>query len=420
MHKTTRKTLFATALGNFFEWLDFTLYGFFSTAIALTFFPPGNPLLALLATIATFASGFVTRPLGAYFIGRYADAKGRKAALILTFLLMGAGTLLIVAAPSHASAGLVGALCVLLGRLLQGLAASGEYGAASAMFMEVAPAGRKGLYGSFFIVSTYLALAFGALLAVLIYLLMGPVEAERHGWRLAFLIGLCIVPLGLWVRAGMEESRAFSQARRQHPGANAPIDWRAVLVVIGLTSLGTSSLYLSMIFMPAFAKAAFDIPVLDTSLATSLSCLIVAASVVLGGYLSDRRGPALPMYGGLTVILLGGLPGYGLLLAHPGLGSILLFQSLNGIGLGLFVGGSFSRVCGLFMTGQRALGLGLGYNLGVALFGALAPLVSTAALGYGIRYAPALYLLLTALVSALACRALLGRAPSPVALESLS
>ncbi|MCE4057961.1 MFS transporter [Pseudomonas sp. Au-Pse12] len=419
MHKSTRLTLLGTALGNFFEWLDFTLYGFFSTAIALTFFPPGNPQLALLATIGAFASGFITRPLGAYFIGRYADAKGRKAALILTFMLMGGGTLLIAGAPSHASAGLLGALCVLLGRLLQGLAASGEYGAAAAMFIEVAPPGRKGLYGSLFIVSTYLALACGALLAVLVYSLLGAAATEAYGWRLAFVIGLCIVPFGLWLRAGMAESQAFSQARRQPRQAAAPIDWQAVLVVIGLTSLGTSSLYLSMIFMPAFAKAAFDIAVLDTSIATSLACLIVAASVVLGGHLSDRLGPALPMFGGLAVILLGGLPAFGVLLWHPGMGSILLFQGLNGVGLGLFVGASFSSVCNLFRTRQRALGLGLGYNLGVALFGALAPLVSTAALGYGIHYAPALYLLLTALISAAASRALLGRAPSSSTCETL-
>lgn len=409
MKRSNASTLLGTAVGNFFEWLDFTIYGFFSTAIALSFFPKGDEVLALVATISAFAIGFITRPLGAYVMGRYADSVGRKNALVLTFVLMGAGTVLIVFAPSYAVADMVGAGCVLLGRLLQGFAASGEYGAAAAMFLEMAPPGKKGQYGSLLAVSTYLALASGALLAVAIYSLLGTEVAESYGWRYAFIVGLCIIPVGVWIRLKMSESYEFKEEKSKHPVAKERIDWRSIFIVIGLTSLGTSSLYLSMIFMPSFAKAAFNIPVLDTSIATGVSCLVVAFCAFVGGCLSDRLGGAVPMLSGLVITILGGLPSYFFLLAAPSISSILIFQSMTGIGLGLYVGGSFSTVCALFITSGRALGLGLGYNLGVAIFGAFAPIVSTAALKHGINYAPLVYLAVTAAVSVIATVALLSQ-----------
>lgn len=409
MKRRKTSTLLGTALGNFFEWLDFTIYGFFSTAISLSFFPKEDEILALLATLGAFAIGFVTRPLGAYVMGRYADRAGRKAALLITFGLMGVGTLLIVVAPSYAIAGMAGAMMVLLGRLLQGFAASGEYGAAAAMFLEMAPAGQKGRYGSLLAVSTYLALATGALLAVAVYSWLGASIAESYGWRYAFIAGLCIIPLGVWVRLRMSESTEFVAEKVIDNTPPRRVAWRPVLIVIGLTALGTSSLYLSMIFMPSFAYVAFGIPVVDSSIATACSCLVVALMAFTGGCLSDRVGPAIPMLGGLAFTVLGGLPTYSMVLSDPGIATILLFQSMTGIGLGLFVGGSFSSVCALFLVSGRALGLGLGYNLGVAVFGAFAPIVSTAALKYGINYAPAVYLAVTAVISAVASIALLAQ-----------
>ncbi|TGN40453.1 MFS transporter [Marinobacter confluentis] len=408
MENNKVRTLVGTGVGNFFEWLDFTIYGFFSTAISLTFFPGEDEVLALVATIGAFAIGFLTRPLGAYVMGRYADTIGRTNALVITFAMMGLGTVFIVAAPSYQAAGAVGAVCVLLGRLLQGFAASGEYGAAAAQFLEVAPDGKKGRYVSLLAVSTYLALAAGALLAVGVYQFFGTEAAEAYGWRYAFIIGLFIIPLGMWVRVHMSDSEEFKKARAVAPEKPGKIDWRAIMIVIGFTSLGTSSLYLSMIFMPSYAKAAFDIPVMYTSITTSLSCAVVAVCAYLGGWMSDRAGPVVPTCGGLLVITLGGLSAYLYVLSEPMFLSILLFQLVNGIGLGFFVGGSLSTISLLFLTSGRALGMGLGYNLGVAVFGAFAPIVSTAALSYSINYAPALYIAFTSVISMFSVKALLA------------
>jgi MHS family proline/betaine transporter-like MFS transporter len=408
MDNNKTRTLIGTGVGNFFEWLDFTIYGFFSTAIALTFFPGENEVLALVATIGAFAVGFITRPLGAYVMGRYADSIGRTKALVITFTMMGLGTLFIVAAPSYQAAGIVGAVCVLIGRLLQGFAASGEYGAAAAQFLEIAPEGKKGRYVSFLAVSTYLALATGALLAVGIYQFFGTVAAESYAWRYAFIIGLFIIPFGMWVRVHMTDSEEFKKTKATTPSKREKLDWKSIFIVIGFTSLGTSSLYLSMIFMPSYAKAAFDIPVIHTSITTSLSCFIVAVCAYLGGWMSDRAGPAVPTCSGLLVITIGGLSAYLYVLSDPMFISILLFQLINGIGLGFFVGGSLSTISSLFLTSGRALGMGLGYNLGVAFFGAFAPIVSTAALNFGIDYAPAAYIAFTAIISMFAVKALLA------------
>src|SRR5581483_11546595 len=145
----TRSAVAAAVVGNVLEWYDFAVYGYLATLIAKNFFPPGDELAALLATFAAFGVGFVVRPLGGIIVGRIGDTRGRKAALILTIMLMAFGTVLFGLIPPYASIGVAAPVLLLVARLMQGFSAGGEWGGSTAFIVEWAPADRRGFYGSF-------------------------------------------------------------------------------------------------------------------------------------------------------------------------------------------------------------------------------------------------------------------------------
>src|SRR5215475_11966914 len=150
----SKKAVFAAAIGNFLEWYDFGVYGFLAGLIAQKFFPGSNPTASLLASFAAFGVGFLARPLGGIVIGRLGDTKGRKAALVLTIFLMAFGTVGLGLLPSYAAIGVWAPILLVIMRLVQGLAAGGEWGTSTAFMIEWAPQGRRGFFGSFQQVST--------------------------------------------------------------------------------------------------------------------------------------------------------------------------------------------------------------------------------------------------------------------------
>jgi len=199
MESPRLRAVTATIFGNSLEWFDFAAYAFFATTISAHFFPPGNDLAQLMSTFAAFGIGFVARPLGALFFGRFGDEQGRKLALLVSMPLMGLGTLLIGLAPSYASIGIGAPLILLGGRLLQGFSAGGEVGNAMAFLSEWAPKNRGGLYSSLQQCSALLGTPAGSGCAAVVNNLLSPDSLSSWGWRLPFLIGgLVVAPLG-WV-----------------------------------------------------------------------------------------------------------------------------------------------------------------------------------------------------------------------------
>src|SRR5579862_7659345 len=160
-----KRAVAAAVIGNVLEWYDFSVYAFVAITIAKKFFPAGNDASALLATFAAFGIGFVARPLGGIVIGRVGDLRGRKTALVLTILLMAAGTTLIGLIPSYASIGIAAPALLVIARLMQGFSAGGEWGGSTAFIVEWAPEGKRGLYGSFQQTSVAAGLLLGSAIA---------------------------------------------------------------------------------------------------------------------------------------------------------------------------------------------------------------------------------------------------------------
>ncbi|MDP2958092.1 MAG: MFS transporter, partial [Longimicrobiales bacterium] len=211
---TPRRAVTAAVVGNVLEWYDFAVYSFLAGTIGKTFFPSGDPSAELLASFAVFGVGFLARPLGGVVIGRIGDVKGRKTALLITIFLMAAGTVLMGVAPSYASVGIAGPAVILVARLMQGFSAGGEWGGSTAFIVEWAPEGKRGWYGSFQQMSVAAGLLLGSGIAALLSTALPAESMEAWGWRVPFLLGGLLGPVGLWMRRTLEETPAYLNAKR--------------------------------------------------------------------------------------------------------------------------------------------------------------------------------------------------------------
>ncbi|MFO6373362.1 MFS transporter, partial [Pseudomonas aeruginosa] len=207
----------AAVIGNALEWYDFIVYGFLSSLIARLFFPSGDEYTSLLMALATFGVGFFMRPVGGVLLGLYADRRGRKAAMQLIILLMTLSIAMIAFAPTYAAIGVGAPLLIVIARMLQGFATGGEYASATAFLVESAPPHRRGLYGSWQLFGQCLAVFAGAGMGALVTHCLDAEALESWGWRVPFLFGLLIGPVGLWIRRYMGETEAFLEAIRE-PG----------------------------------------------------------------------------------------------------------------------------------------------------------------------------------------------------------
>jgi len=208
---TRRRAIVSSAVGNFVELYDFLIYGLFAAQIAANFFPKGDDTVALLQAFAIYGVGFFMRPIGAVVIGAYGDRHGRKNALVVTVGLMAAATALTGLVPSYGSIGLAAPLLLLLCRLVQGFSTGGEWGGSATFLVEFAPPGKRGIIGSVQQFSVGLALIAGTLTAAVLNGWLSKEAMIEWGWRIPFLIGFVLAPVGLYLRSRVSESPAFNR-----------------------------------------------------------------------------------------------------------------------------------------------------------------------------------------------------------------
>jgi len=298
--RSKTKLIIAAGLGNFLEIFDFSVYSYFATIIGLVMLKTQDPLLSTYISAILFGAGFLARPLGSVFLGSYADRHGRKPALLITILLMGLGSGCIAFAPPYAAIGLAAPLLIVLGRLLQGFSSGGEIGAASALLLEAAAPGRRGVYvaGNFMMQGA--SSAAGALCALGLFSLLPDDSMRIWGWRLPFLFALLIIPVGLYIRAHIPETyrpqtereqriRPLRQILRQFP---ARFCW-GILSVMPVTLLVYSLViylptYLSLIHIEAGTGAAALTQGVNRFYLTIIISLALCAASYIGGAVCDR------------------------------------------------------------------------------------------------------------------------------------
>src|SRR5499427_686851 len=394
----------ATVIGNALEWYDFIVFGFFTVIIARLFFPAESQYASLLLTTATFGVGFFMRPDGGILLGIYAARRGRKASLLLIIGLMTLAIAIIGFAPTYAAVGIAAPLLIVIARLLQGFSAGGEFASSTAFLIESAPAQRRGFYGSWQMVGQGLAVLTGALLGAIITRVLSPETLDSWGWRVPFLFGLIIGPLGLYIRRRLDETGAFLATRREtghHQALSAALaaHVKEALATFGIIISGTISFYVILLYMPTFAHTQLHLPLDQAFLAQaiSLACMIVIIPPV--GLLSDFIGRKPIMIAALSLYFVLVYPLFGWLAHSPSFGRLATIQIILCCLLGVFFGPISTAVAEQFGARSRSTGLGIAYNLAVMIFGGFAQFFVTWLIeATGSPIAPAFYVMFGAAV----------------------
>lgn len=376
--------------GNLVEWYDWFAYAAFAIYFAPVFFPKGDPTAQLLSTAAIFAVGFVVRPIGAWAMGRYADARGRKAGLTLSVALMFGGSMLLAMAPTYAQAGIGGPAVLLAARLLQGLSLGGEYGASATYLSEMAPRNRRGFWASF----QYMTLCGGQLCAILVAVVLQGVLSEAQltafGWRIPFVIG-ALLALGVYLlRRNLAETPSFLAQDTDRPRSTAAMLWqdhrRECILVAMLSAGGGLGAYTYTSYMQKylFNTVGFDKATATYIIAAAL--LWFTAMQPIFGALADRFGRK-PM---LLVFGIGGafaaIPTF-LTLEHvtsPVMAALLIMIPLT-LQSGYSANNALVKA-ELFPAHIRGLGVALPYAIGNALFAGTVELVALWLKGAGVEW----------------------------------
>lgn len=300
------RAILVGSVGNLVEWYDFYVYSAFSLYFAESFFPGGDPVAQMLSASGVFALGFLMRPIGAYVFGRIGDRRGRRAALMLSVLLMCLGSLVIAVLPTYATIGPAAPAALLAARLLQGLSLGGEYGSSATYLSEMATPGRRGFYSSF----QYVTLIAGQLLALVVLLvlqnlLLTPEQLRAWGWRIPFALGAVLALAALLMRRDLHETPAFEAARGARGSLRALLEHpRETATVVGLTMGGTIAFYVYATYMQKFLKLSSGLSDAQTSWISAASLVFAMGLQPLYGALSDRIGrrPLLVAFGVLGTV----------------------------------------------------------------------------------------------------------------------
>lgn len=276
----------AVALGNAIEFYDFVTYAFFAAQIGRAFFPSDIPGTSLLASLATFGAGFLTRPLGALVLGRLGDRIGRKPAMIASFALIGIGVTGLPLIPSYASIGIAAPILAICFRLIQGFALGGEVGPSTAFLMEAAPPLRRGFYISLQATSADVAVMVAGLVGVGLASLLDAAALDSWGWRVALLAGAIIIPFGLVLRRTLGETL---QPLRGHHVPTIRSYRRVAAAGLALLASGTTTSYL-LNYMTTYANTTLG---MSSTIAFGAAAVVGLSGVIcdpLGGWLSDKFG----------------------------------------------------------------------------------------------------------------------------------
>jgi len=378
------KVATASLIGTAIEWYDFFLYG---TAAALIFnklfFPTFDPMIGTLLAFATYAVGFVARPVGGLVFGHYGDKIGRKTMLYLTLLIMGTATVLIGFLPTYETLGIWAALLLIACRLVQGFGLGGEWGGAVLMAVEHAPGHRRGFYGSWPQLGAPLGLVLGTLVFSIFSLIMSETQFNTWGWRLPFLFSIVLVIVGLWIRFTIAESPEFQKIKDEKQQVRMPIIDairlypKNILLAMGARFAENGFFYIFATFTLAYATQALGINRQDI-----LNGVLIAATIeiftILGfGALSDYLGRRPVYIFGAIFSALMSFPLFMLLGTKvPQMAWIAIVLGLA-IGHAAMYGPQASFFSELFGTSVRYSGVSLGYNLASIFAGALSPLIAT-------------------------------------------
>jgi MHS family proline/betaine transporter-like MFS transporter len=398
-----RKAIAGGVWGTIVEWYDYAVYGFLATIVGANFFPSTDETTSLLAAFATFGIGFVARPLGGMLIGRMGDRVGRKTALLTTLFLMAAATVGIGLLPTYASIGILAPILLVALRLLQGFSAGGEWGSSAAFIVEWAPDGKRGLFGSLQQVSVGVGLLLGSGIAALMATVLSPEDMSSYGWRIPFILGGVLLPIGMYIRRSIDETPAYREAQASAEVEEKGDSLKPAIKAFGVSIIWTVSFYIALTYMPTFTEKQVGLTKPEALWSNTIGLAFFAITIPVMGYLSDRFGRKPVLLISILGFLLLSYPLFSFMLSAKTLGWVVAVQLVLAFLLASFSGPGPAALVEIFRTSGRATWMSTAYSLAVAVFGGFAPYISTWLIGAtGSPLAPTYYLMFAAVISLIA------------------
>jgi MFS family permease len=397
----SRRHLLAAGMANVLEYYDFVVYAFLATTIARRFFPNEDEFVGLLAAFGTFGVGFLARPVGGAIIGAIGDRRGRRTALLIAVFGMAAGTVGIGLLPTFSDIGILAPVLLVSLRLVQGLCAGGGWGNATAFIIESAPAGRRGLYGGIGQACITSSTLLGSLVVAVVNARFSPAEVDRWAWRVPFLLGAVLIPIGLYMRRNIEETPTFKEAQRPARATHASADSMALTAkAFGFTIIWTVSFYVMLSYMPTFTARYAGLTPVQSLWSNAAALAVLIAAIPFFGWLSDRVGRKPLLLGSCLGFAALSYPLFRIVLGAASFGPIVAVQIVFNLFIAAFSGAGPAALAELFPTYSRTTLMSIGYSLSTAVFGGFAPFTATWLIGMtGSPIAPTFYLIAAALVS---------------------
>lgn len=392
----------ATVIGTALEVFDFSSYSFFSVIIGQLFFPNKDPVISLLLTALTFGVGFFIRPLGGIVLGIYGDRVGRKQSLSLSIMLMALGIAIVACAPTYQQIGVGATVVLVLGRLIQGFAHGGEMGSAATFLSEYAPAQSRGLYASYIQSSIGFAVLAGAGVGVFISSSLSHDALVSWGWRIPFILGLLIGPVGWFIRKGLDETPTFQHTEKSNTPLREVIrDFpRQTFATVAMVILWTVCTYVLLYYMPTFVVKSLGLPQSVGFQAGIIGGAVILIISPLFGWLSDRFGRRFIVAGSALLIGVLAYPMFAYIVRSPSLTSLIVFQLVFGVLISAYTAPILAVFAEMFPSRVRSTGLSLAYNIAVTIFGGFATFFITLLIAWtDSKLAPAGYVLFAAVVS---------------------
>ena len=400
-----KRSLAASTVGNILEWYEWSAYAVFAPFIAAAMFNPDDPVSALLSTLAVFAVGFLMRPLGGIVFGRIADRKGRKFVLITTMLMMAGGSLVIGLMPTYDNVGVWASVILLLARVCQGFAHGGESATANTYVAEIAPANRRGMWGSIVFVAIFAGSVLAYTVGGTVTAVLAEGEVAAWGWRIPFILGAFLALAALYLRKGMQESEVFDHDNAgRETAAAAPLPRRQIvrasLLMIAMTSGITAAHYTWTSYASTYAITQQGMAASAAYWSSVGAQLIALVSLPFWGRLSDAIGRRPMMIGFAAVMIIVQFPLTGLISSEPW--TLLLASSLALVVVAIPGALLAATLSENFPTRVRTQGIGFAYSVSVAVFGGTAPYLNAQLIVWDIGWASSVYIMVLCACTAVA------------------
>lgn len=398
------KVVLAGAIGNALEWYDFTIYAFFVPIIASQFFPNQDPFVSLLATFGVFSVGFLVRPLGAVLFGYIGDHAGRKKALIISMMMMSLPTFLIGLLPNYHSIGILAPLLLIVLRIVQGLAVSGELTTATVFLIEHADSNRRGIAGSLAMAGALLGMVLSSIFATVVSELVSDAHLSAWGWRVPFILGGIIGILGLIIRLRSVEPAIYEETKVSKRPVSvlshlSSLNYRTLSVGVFLTSIMGIANYFLIAYFNTFLVKSQGLPLRPVMLINTIAIMIQMVMTIVMGRLSDSIGRKKVLGSGIICL---GVLAYPIFwcLTQQEIYWALIGEVLFALSASALTGLIPTTLAEMFDTYHRNMGISVSYNLSLALFGGTVPLVAiTLVAATQNVFAPAWYIISFAFIA---------------------